>query len=287
LSSSEDLGPGGGDTGSDPGELTLFDAEELVTSGPTGPLVRVRLTLAYDGSSYSGIAPNPGVKTVGGTLVMSLQRVLRVPVVLALAGRTDAGVHAWGQVVSFDAPAEGFDAAALQRSLNKLCGPTIVVRSVEVVDPRFDARHSARSRRYRYTILNTPTPSPFTAGTTWHVPEPLDLAMLRLGCDPFYGEHDFTSFCRKPKVPEGVSYTMTRRVLDATWRDLGDGLLRFDVEATAFCQQMVRTMVGTLVECGLGKRTVADISAALRGADRTLAGPPAPPHGLCLWEVVY
>jgi tRNA pseudouridine38-40 synthase len=265
--------------------VTLFDP--AVGALPVGETVRVRLVVAYDGAGYAGVAPNPGVKTVGGTLVTSLERILRAPVVLAMAGRTDAGVHAWGQVLSFDAPAEGLDVASLQRSLNKLCGPSIVVRDVAVVEPSFDARHSARSRRYRYTVLNTPTPSPFLAGTAWHVAEPLDVRLLRLACDPLYGEHDFTSFCRKPRVPEGVSFSMVRRVLDARWHDLGDGLLRFDVEATAFCQQMVRSIVGTLVECGLARRTPADVMTALRGADRSLAGPPAPPHGLCLWEVVY
>lgn len=267
--------------------MTLFDSEELATSGPTGPLVRVRLTVAYDGTGFSGIAPSPGVKTVGSQLTTSLERIFRMPVTLAMAGRTDAGVHAWGQVVSFDAPADRLDLVALQRSLNQLCGPAIVVRDAEVVDSRFDARHSARIRRYRYTILTTPTPSPFLTVTAWHVPGPLDLAMLRLACDPLFGEHDFTSFCRRPKLPEGVPFSMTRRVLDARWVVLDDGLLRFDIDGTAFCQQMVRSIVGTLVECGQGKRTVAEISAALRGADRTLVANPAPPHGLCLWEVVY
>lgn len=245
------------------------------------------MVVAYDGAGFSGIAPQPAVKTVGGTLATSIERVLRHPVVLTVAGRTDAGVHGWGQVVTFDARADGLDLVALQRSINKVCGPAIVVRSAEVMPEGFDARHSAVARRYRYTILNTPMPSPFLAGTAWHVPEPLDLSVLRLAADPLIGEHDFTSFCRKPKVPDGVEFSMTRRVLDARWHDLGDGLLRFDIEATAFCQQMVRSIVGTLVEAGLGKRTPASVVTALRGADRTLAAPPAPPHGLCLWEVVY
>jgi tRNA pseudouridine38-40 synthase len=266
--------------------LTLFEPEALA-SGPSGPLVRVRLLVAYDGTGFAGLAPNPGVKTVGGTLVASLERILRVPVTLAMAGRTDAGVHAWGQVLSFDAPEEGLDLAGLVRSLNKLCAPSIVVRSAEVVDEQFDARHSARARRYRYTILNAPVASPFLAATAWHVPEPLDMDLLRLACDPLIGEHDFTSFCRKPKVRDGVTYSMVRRVLDARWHDLSDGVLRFDIEATAFCQQMVRSIVGTLAQCGAGKRTVADVMAAVRGNDRALAGPPAPAHGLCLWEVVY
>jgi tRNA pseudouridine38-40 synthase len=185
-------------------------------------------------------------------------------------------------------PAEGVvDLPALARTVNKVCAPAIVVRSAAIVDGGFDARYSAKARRYRYTILNTPTANPFLAATAWHVAESLDLSLLRLGCDPLFGTHDFTSFCRKPKLPDGVAFSMTRRVIDARWHDLGDGLLRFDIEGTAFCRQMVRSIVGTLVEVGLGRRSPASVMAALTGGDRTLAGQPAPPQGLCLWEVVY
>ena len=268
--------------------MSLFD--ELVeepTSGPPGPLVRVRLLVAYDGTDFAGMAASPGVKTVGGALAASIERVLRHPVRLVVAGRTDAGVHAWGQVVSFDASADGFDPELLQRSLNKLCGPAIVVREVAVAPDSFDARYSARARRYRYTIVNRPWPDPFLVRTAWHVDSPLDLAPMRLACDPLFGEHDFSSFCRKPKVPDGVPFSMVRRVLDARWHDLGEGILRFDIEATAFCQQMVRAIVGTIVEVGVGKKRAGDMTGILRGHDRALAGQLAPAHGLCLWEVVY
>ena len=267
--------------------MTLFDLAENEPSGPAGPLVRVKLTVAYDGRGFAGVAPNPGVKTVGGALVTSLERVLRQPVRLQVAGRTDAGVHAWGQVVSFDAPAGGLDLAALQRSVNRMCAPTIVVRSAEAMEDDFDARHSATARRYRYTIVNRPVPDPFLAATAWHVEDPLDLTTMRLACDPLIGEHDFSAFCRKPKVPEGVEFSMVRRVLDARWHALSEGVLRFDIEATAFCQQMVRTIVGTLVEVGLGKKRAGDIAGILRAQERAGAGAPAPAHGLCLWEVVY
>jgi tRNA pseudouridine38-40 synthase len=278
--------------------VTLFDDVVDLTSGPSGPLVRVKLLVAYDGSGFSGVAPQPGIKTVGGVLAAALERVLRQPVRLTVAGRTDAGVHAWGQVVTFDVVVPDrrvgpddedpfVDPVALIRTVNKVCGPAVVVRSAEIVDAGFDARHSARARRYRYTILNTPIPSPFLSATTWHVAQALDLSLVRLAADPLIGEHDFTSFCRKPKVPDGVSFSMTRRVIDARWHDLGDGLLRFDIEATAFCQQMVRSIVGTLVEVGLGRRSPASVMAALTGGDRALAGQPAPPQGLCLWEVIY
>lgn len=268
--------------------MTLFD--ELTndpTSGPAGPLVRVRMLVAYDGTDYAGVAPSPGVKTVGGALAASIERVLRHPVRLTVAGRTDAGVHAWGQVVSFDASASGFDPLTLQRSLNKMCGPAIVVREVATAPDTFDARHSARARRYRYTIVNRPWPDPFLVRTAWHVDQALDVSTMRLACDPLFGEHDFSSFCRKPKVPEGVAYSMVRRILDARWHELGDGILRFDIEATAFCQQMVRSIVGTLVDIGLGKRRAGEMAGIVRGRERALAGQLAPAHGLCLWEVVY
>lgn len=267
--------------------MTLFDPEDASTSGPAGPLVRVKLVVAYDGTGFAGMAPNPGVKTVGGTLVTSIERVLRHPVRLSIAGRTDAGVHAWGQVVSFDAAADGLDVESLQRSVNRMCGPAIVVRGATVAPNDFDARHSAVARRYRYTIVNRPWPDPFLAGTAWHVDQPLDLSTMRLACDPLFGEHDFSAFCRRPKVPEGVSFSMVRRVLDARWHDLDDGILRLDIDATAFCQQMVRSIVGTLVDVGAGKKKAGDVAAIIRSKDRSLAGTLAPPHGLCLWEVCY
>jgi tRNA pseudouridine38-40 synthase len=245
------------------------------------------MTLAYDGRAFSGFASNVGVRTVAGTLAWALGRQLRHPVRLSAAGRTDAGVHAWGQVVTFATPAAGFDPVALQRSLNALCRPAIVVREVGIAEPGFDARRSARARRYRYTILNRPVPDPFLAATTWYVRAPLDLAALRHGADPLVGEHDFTSLCRRPRVGPEVAVSLTRTVLGARWVDLGAGLLRFDIEATAFCHQMVRAIVGTLVDIGRGRRKAAEMVGILRARDRSLASDLAPPHGLCLWEVVY
>src|SRR4051812_40434793 len=152
--------------------MTLFDQEAL-PSGPLGPLVRVRLVVAYDGTGFSGFAPNPGVKTIGGTLRTSLERILRHQVPITCAGRTDAGVHGWGQVVTFDTTSDGLELARLQRSLNLMCAPAIVVRSAELVDATFDARRSATARSYRYTVLNTPTANPLMARTAWHVPDAL------------------------------------------------------------------------------------------------------------------
>jgi tRNA pseudouridine38-40 synthase len=253
------------------------------------------MLVAYDGSGVHGFALNEGVPTVAGALSEALAKVLGQPVVLTAAGRTDTGVHAWGQVVSFDGPDDEPDAPldleAIQRSVNALCGPAVVVRSVERAAPDFDARFSARWRCYRYTVLNDSVPDPFLAGTTWQVERPLDLRLMRLACDPFVGEHDFSSFCRRPKRPEGEPpATLVRRVTSARWDDVGDlpgRLLRFEIVANAFCHQMVRSIVGTMVEVGLGRRSAGSILATLRARDRSTAGQLAPPHGLCLHEVGY
>jgi tRNA pseudouridine38-40 synthase len=267
--------------------LTLFDRPEPPAE-PVGATVRVRLTVAYDGSAYRGFAANRDVITVGGTLTAAIERVLRCRIALTCAGRTDAGVHAWGQVVSFDAPAAGLDLEELARAVTKLCGPTIVVRDAVQVGDDFDARFSARSRTYRYTVLNRSVPDPFLAATSWHVERPLDRRLLRLACDPIVGEHDFSSFCRAPKRGDDEPpASLVRRVRRARWDDLGDGVLRFEIEANAFCHQMVRSLVGTLVEIGLGRTTPAHLTTVLQVGDRHAAGQLAPPHGLCLHEVSY
>ncbi|HVF73522.1 MAG TPA: tRNA pseudouridine(38-40) synthase TruA [Acidimicrobiales bacterium] len=246
--------------------------------------MRVRLLVAYDGRRFKGFAPNRQVRTVAGVLTEALEKWLGHPVVLTCAGRTDSGVHAWGQVVHFDTSVTDLDVGALQRSLLKMLAPEVVVREVGVVDSTFDARRTAVGRRYRYTVLNRSVPDPFLAGLAWHVEEALDVRAMQLACDPLIGEHDFSSFCRRPPV-EGAS--MTRRVRRAEWKDLGDGLLRFDIEASAFCHQMVRSLVGTLVAVGRGKKRAGDMAWILRSGDRQLAGQPAPPDGLVLWEVLY
>lgn len=248
-------------------------------------MTRVRMTVAYDGTGFHGFSENRGVRTVGGELGRAIETVLREPVNLIVAGRTDRGVHAWGQVVTFDVVAPEPDLCGLQRHLNAMLGPAIVVRDVDHAPDWFNARRSALARRYRYTVLNRPVPDPFLAATTWHVEEPLDLAALRLACDPLIGEHDFSSFCRIPKrIPDA---SLVRLVNDASWRDLGDGLLRFDIDATSFCQQMVRALVGTMVPIGLGRRRAGDMAALLRARSRAGANQVAPARGLCLWEVVY
>lgn len=245
------------------------------------------MLVAYDGTGFHGFAEQPGQRTVAGSLRAAIEKVVRHPVELTCAGRTDRGVHAWGQVVSLDLGID-CDLGALHRSLVKLCGPDIVVREVTRAVPHFDARFSARSRTYRYTILNRPVPDPFLARTAWHVATPLDLELLTLACDPFLGEHDFSAFCRRPKPVLGAEpASLVRHVQRAAWTDLGEGVLRFEIIASAFCHQMVRSIVGTVVSAGHGQVKAGAILGILRSGVRANAAPIAPPQGLCLWHVEY
>jgi tRNA pseudouridine38-40 synthase len=265
--------------------LTLFDEDDM-TAAPTEPLVRVRLTVAYDGTAFHGFAMNPGVPTVAGRLTEALERVLRHPVELTCAGRTDKGVHAHGQVVDL-ATAEGVDLGALCRAVNALCGPEVAVREPALVPLGWSARFDATGRRYRYTIHHGEVPDPFSVRTAWHVREPLELDLLRLACDPLIGTHDFSSFCRRPRRSDGGEVSLTRDVREARWEVVDERTLRFWIEASSFCHQMVRSIVGTLVDVGLRRIPAGDVRAILAARDRRYAGPVAPPHGLTLWHVSY
>jgi tRNA pseudouridine38-40 synthase len=251
---------------------------------------RVRLVVAYDGSGFHGIAPQPGVLTVGGELIRLAATVLRQssPPELVVSGRTDAGVHAWGQVVHLDlvggSNVATRDIDRLPGAARKLIGQNIVVRAADRAPDGFHARFSAIWRRYRYVIdTRAGGGDPFTGRHVWRVGEPLDLDTLRLASDVLLGEHDFAAFCKAPDV--GAS--TTRTVLDARWDDLGGGFLRFEIRANAFCQNMVRSLVGHLVDIGRGRRSAGDLLGVLRGRDRRAAGRVAPPDGLCLIDVGY
>ncbi len=254
-------------------------------------LRRVRCVVAYAGSGFAGFAVNRDVTTVAGVLEEVLGIVSRHPVHIIGAGRTDAGVHAWGQVISCDLPADT-DLIGLVRRVNSMCGPSLVVRSAEWADPEFHARFGALWRHYRYTVLNTATPDPFLRHTAWHVWRPLSLPAMQLACDPLIGENDFTSFCRKPALIAGErEASMRRRVMLARWSDVSTadepGLLRFEIRANAFCHQMVRSIVGLMIDVGHGKRHAGEIRGLMRARDRALMPSLAPAHGLILWEVGY
>jgi len=265
--------------------------------------VRVRMLVAYDGTDFRGFAVNEGVRTVAGELQVRLSALCGVPVTLTCAGRTDAGVHGWGQVVSFDAPTDRFDPKRWTASLNKQSGGVVVVRDIAQAAPDFDARFSAKWRRYRYTVLNRPIPDPFRRHTSWWMPAPLDIDAMNDAATRIVGEHDFASFCRRPERADGTPASLVRRILDATWSavegeaadgsgDVGgndprNGIVRLEITATAFCHQMVRSLVGCMVDVGRGRRTPDDMARTLVAKDRATASQPAPSVGLCLWEVGY
>lgn len=272
---------------------------------PSEGRVRLRLVVAYDGTPFRGVAPQPGLRTIGGEMLDALAKVLRhppdaEPLHLVLSGRTDAGVHAWCQVMHVDVvpPAggmgrlprdasllvDGIDLDRMIRSLNGLLGPSVVVRGVDVAPGLFDARFSASWRRYRYSVLNTVTGDPFLAGLAWHVPDPLDLSVMRLASDAFVGAHDFAAFC-KAADPSVRGATTERVVTETRWVDTGSGVLQFEITALAFCQQMVRSIVGFLVDVGRGRQSAGSVLETLAARRRLPALAPA--HGLCLWEVGY
>jgi tRNA pseudouridine38-40 synthase len=242
---------------------------------------RVRLVVAYDGTPFHGFAANAGVRTVMGDLSAAIETVVRKPVKLTGAGRTDAGVHAWGQVVSGDLPA-GTDLDDLARRLNKLCAPAIAVRSAEWATDEFDARFSARWREYRYDVWNAATPNPLLAGRAWFVPQPLTRWAMEAACDPLIGEHDFTSFCRHP----GAGKSTVRDLQRLTVRRHGDRL-DLGFRANAFLHQMVRALTGTLVAVGEGRIDPDAVADMLAARDRATARQMAPAHGLTLERVVY
>jgi tRNA pseudouridine38-40 synthase len=254
-------------------------------------LRRARLVVAYDGSGYHGFAETPDHRTVMGVLRPAIERVAGTPVELVGAGRTDAGVHAWGQVVSGDLPAS-VDLDGLRHRVNRMCGPTVVVRQAEWADdPQFSARFSAQYRHYRYDVVNTAVPVPAIAHLAWHVAAPLNVWAMQLACDPLIGEHDFSSFCRLPKVRGDQPVpSMRRRVMLAEWSEVHTDhgpMLRFEIRANAFCHQMVRSIVGTTVDIGLGRLHAGDLRSIMLSHDRSVAGQVAPPHGLTLWHVGY
>jgi len=246
------------------------------------------MTVAYDGTDFRGFAESGDVRTVMGTLRPAIERVVRSTIEPVAAGRTDAGVHGWGQVVSAEIPAD-VDLGRLQRSINGLCAPHVAVRDVQWAPPDFSARFSATARSYRYDVWNDPVPNPLLARFSWHVPGPLAIDAMNLAARHLLGEHDFSSFCRRPRPAEGMaSPSLVRRVERATWTPDEPGRrLAFHITATSYCHQMVRSIVGTLVDVGLGRRSVDSIPATLAARDRNAAGPVAPPTGLVLVDVDY
>lgn len=239
-----------------------------------------RLDLAYEGTGFHGFAAQEGLRTVQGELEAALERVFRQPVKVVAAGRTDKGVHARGQVVSFGAGGE-VDPGRVERALSSLLGPEIAARSCAVVDDSFSARFSAKWRSYRYQVLNSRAPDPLVHRLTWHMEDRLDVVAMDRAAGHFVGTHDFSSFCRRA---EGRG--TERTVLSAAWSANGD-LKLFDIRAVAFCHQMVRSITGFCVDAGRGRADPESVPAVLAARDRGAGRPMAPAAGLILWEVGY
>lgn len=240
----------------------------------------MRLEIEYDGGGFRGWAKQPGLRTVQGELESALATVLREKVELTVAGRTDTGVHARGQVASFVTEAEV--SGDLARRLNGVGPDDIAVPSAAPAADGFDARRDATSRTYRYRVLARPTPSPFEQGRALWWPHKLDRDALDACAAALPGTHDFTAFT--PTQTDHIRFE--RDILAASWTSNGD-IVNFHVTADAFMRNMVRVLIGTMLETASGRRSVADFEALLEGAPRSAAGDTAPPHGLYLESVSY
>ena len=249
--------------------------------------VRVKIDLSYDGTGFSGWAAQPGRRTVEGVLSETLGHVLRLPEAprLTVAGRTDTGVHARGQVAHADLPDTPWAATAdaVTRRLSRALPPDIRARSVAPAPAGFDARFSALWRRYSYRVCDDPAAAdPLRRHETlWH-PRGLDLAAMNAAAAALAGEHDFAAFCRRR---EGATTVRALRRLD--WERDAEGVAVACVVADAFCHNMVRALVGALLAVGEGSRPPSWPSAVLAAAVRDPAVRVVPPHGLCLEEVRY
>lgn len=296
-----------------------YDDEPAAPSGDGG-LVRVRLGIAYDGGGFSGWAAQPGRRTVQGELEEALARILRVPVGLTVAGRTDAGVHAAGQVAHADLPSGAWDAlgrgrvgsaaaagaaaggagsvaagagsvaaagagsaADLLRRLAGVLSPDVRVRSIQPAPPGFDARFSAVWRRYAYRVVDDPAAAdPLRRYDTLSWPRRLDLDALRAASAGLLGERDFAAFCKRR---EGA--TTIRELQRLDWDRDAAGVLTATVRADAFCHSMVRSLVGALLAVGEGRRPPEWPAAQLARTERSSGVTVAPAHGLTLVEVGY
>jgi tRNA pseudouridine38-40 synthase len=243
-------------------------------------MTTVRLELEYDGTRFRGWAAQPGLRTVQGEVEAALATVLREPVQLTVAGRTDTGVHALGQVASFVTQAEVSE--DLARRLNGVGPDDIAITVARVVEDGFDARRSAKSRSYLYRVHARSAPSPFEQSRALWWPHRVERDALEACASALQGTHDFTAFT--PTQTDHVRFE--RDIYKANWTVDGD-ILNFRITADAFMRNMVRVLVGTMLEASNGRRTPTSFKQLLHGAPRSAAGDTAPPHGLYLEQVSY
>lgn len=265
----------------------VSDAEGFVRETPERTL---SLTVSYNGAPFSGFARQPGQLTVQGELEQALSLVFRRPMEVVCSGRTDAGVHALGQVVSFDVAndeLEGRNLYSLRRSLNALTHEDITVREVEERQPGFSARFDAQWREYHYHVCLDEVPPLFMRDFSWYVHGQLDIDAMREAATYLVGEHDFKSFCMaasavgKPTCRNVHEISLSREMI------MGEDILAIKVVGNAFLHSMVRTIVGTLVMVGRGQRKPEWVREVLEARNRTAAGGNAPAAGLVFWRVQY
>jgi tRNA pseudouridine38-40 synthase len=242
----------------------------------------IRLLLEYDGTGYHGWQRQLDAATIQGVLEAAVARLTQERVAIIGSGRTDAGVHARGQVANFRTES-AIPLKAFHKGLNSLLPRDIAVLSATEAPPEFHARKSARAKTYEYRILNRPNRSPLNRHYAWWIASPLNLAAMAGAAGFLLGEHDFTAF----RASGSDNKNPVRRVLAATWQEEPGGWLSFTITATGFLRGMVRSLVGTMVQVGQGKAPSAKLAELLASGARHLAGPTAPPQGLYLVEVVY